>query len=510
MASVELARPWRAVLSHRISIPAFLIALTLLSAFLRTRQLNAGFWIDEGLSVGIAHHHWSSIPGLLNQDGSPPAYYLLLGLWIRLFGDSERATHTLSLLFGLGCIPLAYAAGRAIFDRKTALVCATLAALDPFLTYYAQETRMYEIEALLSIVVAYAYVQGILRGRTAWAVALVPAIDLMLYVHNWALFLCVGLAAATMVAARERLKRFALVAAGVAVLYLPWVPTLLSQVRHTGAPWSTSPGFRDLVLAPGAVLNGDAVLVAIVLVGGGGYVALARRRDDAERAVVLALLVVIAVTVLAAWLSSQVSPAWTTRYFAVVLGPVLLVSARGLVRAERSGLVALAVVIFLWAGYSVSDNKENARQVTAVVSGFMHPGELVVSTHPEQVPVLRYYLGGGYRWATTIGPVPDARIFDWRDAVDRLRASQTRARVDATVAAVRPGAEFVVVAPVFRDYRAWNATWTHLVWEKSIAYTSLLQHDPRVRLVHHVVTNEIALDRNYFKPLQAFVYRRVG
>jgi len=67
-----------------------------------------------------------------------------------------------------------------------------------------------------------------------------------------------------------------------------------------------------------------------------------------------------------------------------------------------------------------------------------------------------------------------------------------------------------VVAPVFRDYRAWNATWTHLVWEKSIAYTSLLQHDPRVRLVHHVVTNEIALDRNYFKPLQAFVYRRVG
>jgi mannosyltransferase len=510
VASVQLARPRRVVLSHRIAVPAFLVALTALSAFLRTRELNAGFWIDEGLSVGIAHHHWSSIPGLLRQDGSPPGYYLLLGLWIRAFGDSERATHTLSLLFGLACIPVAYAAGRAVFDRKTGLICATLAAFDPFLTYYAQETRMYEVEALLSIVVAYGYVQGVLRGRTPWTVALVPAIAAMVYVHNWALFLCVGLAAATVICARRRLKRFALVAAGVALLYLPWVPTVLSQVRHTGAPWSTAPGFRDLVLAPGAVVNGDAVLVALVLVGGGALLALGRRGESDERTIVLALAVVIGVTVLLAWLSSQFSPAWTTRYFAVVLGPVLLIGSRGLARADRRGLVALAVILFLWAGYSVRDDKENARQISAGVSRFMHPGELVVSTHPEQVPVLRYYLGPGYRFETTMGLVPDARVFDWRDAVARLRASNMQDRVDQTIAAVRPGAEFVVVAPVFRDYRAWNATWTHLVWQRSTAYTSRLQQDPRVRLLHHVFTDEIALRHNYFKPLQAFVYRRVG
>jgi hypothetical protein len=310
--------------------------------------------------------------------------------------------------------------------------------------------------------------------------------------------------------ARRGLKRFGLVAAGVAVLYLPWVPTVLSQVRHTGAPWSTAPGFRDLVLAPGAVVNGDAVLVALVLVGGGGLIALARRRDDEERTIVLALATVIAVTVVLAWLSSQFSPAWTTRYFAVVLGPVLLVGSRGLARAERRGLAALAVILFLWAGFSVHDDKENARQIIAGVSTFMHPGELVVSTHPEQVPVLRYYLGSGYRFATTMGPVPDAQIFDWRNAVARLRASNMKARIDQTIAAVRPGSEFVVVAPVFRDYRAWNATWTHLVWEKSTAYTSALQRDPRVRLLQHVATDEIGLRHNYFKPLQAFVYRRVG
>jgi len=83
-------------------------------------------------------------------------------------------------------------------------------------------------------------------------------------------------------------------------------------------------------------------------------------------------------------------------------------------------------------------------------------------------------------------------------------------RVDQTLAAVPPGGEFVVVTPVFRDYHAWSATWTHLVWQQSRAYLSALQRDPHVHLVHHVASDEIALGRNYFKPLQAFVYRRVG
>src|SRR5205814_1288112 len=62
----------------RWATPALLAALTAVSLFLRTRILNAGFWIDEGLSVGIAHHHLWSIPHLLRQDGSPPLYYMLL------------------------------------------------------------------------------------------------------------------------------------------------------------------------------------------------------------------------------------------------------------------------------------------------------------------------------------------------------------------------------------------------------------------------------------------------
>ncbi len=497
------------VVASRWSTPAILLVLTAVSAVMRTRQLAAGFWIDEGLSVGIAHHHLASIPALLHQDGSPPGYYLLLGVWIRLFGDSERATHTLSLIFALGCIPLAFAAARSLFGRSTGLVCALLVAVDPYLTYYAQETRMYAVEAFLSFVVVLAYVNGILRGRTRWTVVFVAALAAMVYTHNWALFLCVGLAVATALFARERLARFGLAALGVAVLYAPWLPTLLGQARHTGAPWSTSPNFHDLVLAPGAVFSGDATLMAFVLAGGVGYAVVLRRRGDPERTVVLSLAVLAAVTILLAWTLSQISPAWTSRYFAIVLGPLVVLAARGLVRAGRLGAFALVAVLFLWSGISFKDNKENARQVSAALVRTIQPGELVISTQPEQMPLFRYYLGGAPRFATTLGPVPDARVFDWRDVIDRLHAAKPRRTLDVLLSSVAPGHDFVVVTPVFRDYRAWNARWTKLVWQRSVQWTALLQADPRIRLERHVVTNEVALHRNYFKPMQAFVYRRL-
>jgi mannosyltransferase len=501
---------WEEALESRWATPVVLAALTVLSLFIRTRQLNAGFWIDEGISVGLAHHHWSSIPTLLREDGSPPAYYMLLGLWIRVFGDSERATHTLSLLFGLGCIPLAFATARSLFDRRTGFVCALLAALNPFLTYYAQETRMYELESFLSIVIAYAYVQGVLHGRRLWAALLVPAVALMLYTHNWGLFVCLGLAVTTAVFARERLKLFGLVTLGIAVLYAPWLPTLLSQARHTGAPWSTAPSVHDLVLAPMYVLGSEGPFIALALVGGAGLAEVVRRRVDDERRIVLALATLAGVTIVAAFISSQVSPGWTARYFSVILGPVLLLGARGLIRARRLGFVALVAVVFLWSFYSVRDDKENARSITAAVAPYLHPGELIISTHPEQAPVLRYYLGPGFRWANTLGPVRDPQVFDWRDAVSRLERARAKPTLDRLLATVPPGGKFVVITPVFRDYRAWRATWTKLVWQKSTAWTWLLQRDPRVKLVAHVATVEIAVHKNYFKPVQAFVYRRVG
>ena len=85
--------------------------LIAVSVLLRTRQLDVGFWIDEGLSVGIADRPLGDIPGVLRQDGSPPLYYLLLHLWLQVAGRSEASVHGLSVLFAVLCVPVAFWAG---------------------------------------------------------------------------------------------------------------------------------------------------------------------------------------------------------------------------------------------------------------------------------------------------------------------------------------------------------------------------------------------------------------
>jgi mannosyltransferase len=492
----------RPLTAARWATPALLVALTAISLVLRTRIVGAGFWIDEGLSVGIAHHPFLDIPGLLNQDGSPPLYYLLLHVWMGWFGDSERATHALSIVFALACIPTAWWAGTTLFGRTTGWICAGLAAIDPYLTAYGEETRMYTLLAFLSVLATLAYVRGVVDGRRRWLPLLVGALAAMLYTHNWALFYCVGLAVATVLFARAHAREGAIAAAATLVLYAPWIPTLLDQVQHTGAPWSRAPSLHALLLAPGGVLAGDAPLVAFALAAGIGLAAV-RRRD-----VVYALGTSVVVTVLVAWALSQLSPAWATRYFAVVLGAVLLLCAAGVARAGRLGVIALALVLVLWTNNAPKADKSDVREVAALVAPYVRPGDLVLSTHPEQTPLVRYYLGSGARYANTLGPARDPQVYDWRDAVDRLTAAKPRATLEPLLATVPPGGRLIVIAPIFRDYRAWRAEWTHLVYRRSLAWQRLIAHDRRFRHTHHLVANEIELRKRFFKPVQADVYVR--
>ena len=94
-----------------------------------------------------------------------------------------------------------------------------------------------------------------------------------------------------------------------------------------------------------------------------------------------------------AWLVSQVSPAWTTRYLGVILGPLLLVSAVGLARAGKLGLVALVIVLGIWAiprTFGLT-NKSNAADLRDACAG-LHKNDLVLSMQPEQGPLLAYHL----------------------------------------------------------------------------------------------------------------------
>lgn len=475
--------------SERQRIVAGLLGLLLFSFLLRYTAIHARYWIDEGLSVGIARHPLTEIPGLLRQDGSPPLYYLLLGVWIRLIGDGEARTHALSLIFALLTVPAGFAAARALFSERAAWFTAVIAALIPFLSFYAQETRMYSLVVLLSMVAAGAYALAFIQGRRRWIGAFVLSGTALIYTHNWGLYLLAGSAIALIPLLRSRvvaLRDALLGYGGIAVLYLPWVPTLLYQAGHTGAPWSTAPSLIDLPGALAEVLGGAGPAVALLLAGGSGAVALwALRRgagqpsEQARTVTALGLMILAALAL--AFVVSQISPGWTLRYFAALIGPLILLAGGVLARAGNLGLVTVALIAGLWLHPPTTavNNKSNVHHVAVLLQGRVAPGDIVVSTHPEQVPVAHFYFPKGLRWASGMGWFPDTGIFDWRDALHRYRAAKPRVVANRFIKALKPGQQLVLLQPILRT-ASWIAPWTKLVKQRSKQWERVLNADPRL------------------------------
>jgi hypothetical protein len=484
LVGLELTR-WQAL--------AGLIILVLVSLWLRTRSLRMYYWIDEGLSVGIASHHLTHIPSLLGQDGSPPLYYLLLHIWMGIRGHGEVATHELSLIFALLTIPVAYWAGGTLFDRRAGLICAGLAAGAPYLTTYAQETRMYALLTLLSLIAAGAFLHVFVRRDRRYLPVFVVATAAALYTHNWALFLALTAAAAFLVCVRaaapelrRRLWRDGLIAAaGVVVLYAPWLPTLVYQARHTGAPWDLPPVVWSLSQGLYATVGGRGAAAALLLAGGSGLWALRQPGSAQERLLLAAkaLLILGFGTLLVAWAYSKLTPAWAIRYLGVVVAPLILLFGLGVSRAGRLGMVALALIACWWILDPVPssrDAKSNVGAVAAQARAHLRSDPLVLSTQPEQVPTLAYYLPAVKHFGTPIGRVPDPRVVDWRNALERLRRSSVRTVLMPMVDRLRPGQRLLLVIPTQLQK---SPLYLKLINQDGNKWSSALYHDRALRLL---------------------------
>jgi hypothetical protein len=192
----------------------------------------------------------------------------------------------------------------------------------------------------------------------------------------------------------------------------------------------------------------------------------------------------MAVTTLAlAFVASQISPAWSNRYFAVFLGPLLLLGAAGLARGGRLGLVVLAILFLFWFNPRTGalNTKSNAHTVAVLTQDRLERGDMVVAAHPEQGPVMHYYLPKDVhlRWANIMGPVKDPTVFDWRDALDRLQDAKPTPTERALVGTLQPGQKLLAIFPIIRTAR-WGAPWTSEVRKRSAQWQRVLDRDKRL------------------------------
>ncbi len=372
---------------------------------------RSGLWLDEALSVNIAQLPLGDITGALRHDGHPPLYYVLLHLWISVFGDSDIAVRALAGVASIVAMVLAFVAGRRIGGRRLGWLSLGVFALTPFLIRYGTEARMYSLVTVL-VLAGYLVVDDIVRRDRAqwWRVGLLAVVVAAgLWTHYWVMWPTAALGIVLVwtwrrdprPAVRSGAVRTLLGLIAGVVLFVPWVPTLLFQSAHTGTPWAgpvrpvayLALTFTDLgggAFADAAFVG--SVLVVLVLLGLFGR-GLDRWRIELDvrpvprlraEATVLALTAVIGLVVTYVTWS-----AYATRYASVFVPLLLLFAAAGISRFV--GRLALALVYITTLGllamggvFNITYQRTQTTALAPLVAERASSGDVVV-TCPDQL-----------------------------------------------------------------------------------------------------------------------------
>lgn len=115
-------------------------------------------WRDEAFSILVAQKPISWI--IANVTFEPPVYYTLLHFWTAIFGTSEIATRSLSLLgFSLATVVVIIWSEKLFPKSWLSMLLPVLFFVNPMLLYYAFEVRTYAWYTFFAVMAMYAYVE---------------------------------------------------------------------------------------------------------------------------------------------------------------------------------------------------------------------------------------------------------------------------------------------------------------------------------------------------------------
>jgi mannosyltransferase len=107
---------------------------------------------DEVATADVAHRSAAQIGQLAHHiDGVFAPYYLLMHVWITLFGDSVLSLRLPSILAITATAALTGELGRRLFGVRAGTAAGLLLALIPNISRYAAEARPYATACMLSV-----------------------------------------------------------------------------------------------------------------------------------------------------------------------------------------------------------------------------------------------------------------------------------------------------------------------------------------------------------------------
>lgn len=210
-----------------------LLLICVLGFFLRLINLGGpGLWFDEFMSAFRAHSAFKDTIADLSGSPLPPLYYLIMKVWVRLFGESAFSLRFPSLIFSTLSIPLIFLLARELFDKKVGLISALLLSVSPYSINYAQDAKMYSLFWALGILSFLFFYRFGKERRKKDLVAYTVTAVIALYTSYFAFFFIAAQNILIFMFFRPKeLKQWLMAQLTIAFCFLPWIALIQSSVR---------------------------------------------------------------------------------------------------------------------------------------------------------------------------------------------------------------------------------------------------------------------------------------
>ncbi len=381
-----------------------LVLLIFALAFtLRVHDLGKeSIWLDEGFALeAINRNAIGVVQWTATFDPIPPFYYIVLHYWSGIFGTSEIAIRSLSVLFSMAALSTIFLLAKKIFNMKVAIITAALFATEMLQVQYAQEARAFTLFMLLAWLSTLLFVYSIQERKYLIPYVIVSALALytlqlmvaVILIHNTLFFL----------GGKKETKKWLIAQAAILMLFLPWIGIfakqfmLIHQLFQTGLLQRL--GLPYLI----GVLGVFWMLIAFLLFYSAIIYVYAKKNNELQKAIdnqylfVIGVIVVILTYLL---LLPRLTSSFIPARYALFGLPALYIYFAYMIERMKSrkiaaSLFALVIVLNCFALYTYYSHstKPEWRESVTYLNEHAQEGDVIVLDTGFSEMLYRYYGG---------------------------------------------------------------------------------------------------------------------
>lgn len=351
--------------------------------------LTQSLWRDEAFSYVFAKHSLADIIRLAPEDFNPPLYYLLLHFWMKFFGNTEVVIRSMSFIFHLLTCYLIFKFVSKVINQKVAIFALLLMFFNPMLLYFSFEARMYSMLAFLSAASMYFYyfkkwrwwfvfsLMGIYTHLFFWFIILVQ-------------FICRG-------------KSYLLNITALMLLYIPWIPVVLTSIlKGSKGFWINRIDIQLVLSSIGNIFTsyegtpggqwGKTALVSLAIILLIVFVLKKKRENFEKLSVVWIFVPLVIIILISLW-----KPLFVNRYLIFLVIPMVFILARVIEEAKKLYfpvfLIFLGFEVFVFFSLGPYYRKVDIRESVRKTSMQMENNDILVSKTPLTFFEVNYYSG---------------------------------------------------------------------------------------------------------------------